>query len=90
MKNRTKIVFQISGRLVIVVVRTRAVLGRVDDLFPPLLEKSHSLATAIGAPKVAAARRVVTAAVRSVVAVRRSTDTGSPKNSNEGRPSNRN
>lgn len=62
----------------------------LGDLFSPFLEQSHALTAAIGAPEVAAARRVVTAAVRPVVAVRRSTDAGAPKNSNEGRPSNRN
>lgn len=46
---------QICFQMVIVVMRTRAVLGRVGDLFSPFLEKSHSLATAIRAPKVASA-----------------------------------
>lgn len=33
----------------------RPSLVESDDLFPPLLEQSHALATAVGAPEVAAA-----------------------------------
>lgn len=59
-------------------------------LFAPLLEESLALAAAVGAPQVAATRRVLAAAVGPVVAVGRSSDARASKNINEGRTSGEN
>lgn len=60
-------------------------MGEGIELFAPFLEEAHALTAAVGAPQVASARRVGTAAVGSVVAVARSSDAGAPKNINQGR-----
>ena len=60
-------------------LRKRVTDGGFNTLFPPLLEDTHTLAPAVGPPKVAPAGGVVAAVVRAVVTGTPSTDAGPPK-----------
>ncbi len=56
-------------------------------LFSPLLEKTHPLTPTIRAPQITATTWIVTAIVWTMVTISAASYASSPKNINEGRPS---